>query len=1130
MNGSRNRTFALGSGLALLLGGTSLASAAMAQTDPGVVVDPASGFEMVPGSASAVGQQTPETPGANGFELLPAAPNEMAANAQGQHVALSPSGFEMTVPATVMRASADQAPAQAKAAPAPAPVAAPSIAPPAVLARSAPPIEPAEPAVTPSAAPEPVLAKAAPVSEPAAAPEPVLAEATPAPAPEPARVLAEAAPPPRAAEHAPTLKAAEDHTDSGFIEVVTAPVRALASLFGHHSHPAEPEEPVLAKAAEPAAPAPAAEAPVQLASAETPAPVAAPEPPAPVVIVSPASARELDPPPVTEAAPPPPELKLAAADPAPAAAPAPPPPAEEPAPAPSPEPSAPAAAPSGPVSAQPLPAAASAAAPEAPTAPAGVVISRIIVQGNERIEPSTVLSYLPIQPGEAVDAVRIDLALKTLFRTELFSDVSIKVEGSDLIVKVAENPIINQVVFEGNHNLKEDKLRDEVEVRPRGIFTRSKVEQDVQRIVELYRRSGRISATVTPKIVQLPQKRVDLIFEIDEGPKTGILDINFLGNKSFSDDALRDVIITRESHWYKFFSSHTNYDPDQMEYDREQLRKFYRNHGFYEFRIVSAVAELSPDKNGFVETFTLDEGPKYHFGKLKVTTDLKRLNGDLLQALLPIREGQLYEDERIEKATDGLTYAAGANGFAFVDIRPQYVAHPETRTVDVTFNVAEGPRVYIERIDIVGNNQTLDRVIRREMRVAEGDAYNRVLVDRSKNQIKALGFFKDVDIEQLPGSAPDKTILRVKVTEQPTGEVTFSLGYSSIEKLVGDVGITQRNFRGRGQTVNFQVSLGYLRKQIQLSFLEPRFMGRNLQAGFDVYTYRYNYSTQASFQTASTGLNLRTGFPINEYASFGLRYGLHTDKVTIPGTIVDPATGKCLSGYSQSLCEEVGSSLTSLVGYNIRWDRLNDPLHPTRGFYMDFAQDFAGLGGDVNYISTSADGAVYYGFTPSWVLSFQGSAGYITGWGGDGVRINDRFFKGGDNFRGFQIAGIGPRDVTQGTSSSSSFVGDALGGKLFAIGTVELTVPTPLPAQYGIKTALFTDFGTLGLVDSHIKRNPDGTLDTNIKDDLAFRASAGVSVFWKSPMGPLRFDFSKVLSKAPYDRTETFRFNTTTRF
>ncbi len=329
--------------------------------------------------------------------------------------------------------------------------------------------------------------------------------------------------------------------------------------------------------------------------------------------------------------------------------------------------------------------------------------------------------------------------------------------------------------------------------------------------------------------------------------------------------------------------------------------------------------------------------------------------------------------------------------------------------------------------------------------------------------------------------------------------------------------------------MNFQVSLGYLRKQVVFSFTEPRFMGRNLSAGFDVYTYRYNFSTQASFQSSSTGVNLKFGFPINQYAYVQTRYAIHADKVTIPSYIIDPSTGRCVTGYSQSLCDELGTSLTSSVGYTVRWDRRNDPITPTRGFFVSFGQDFAGVGGDVQYVRTTLDGAWYYGFTPSWIFSVQGTSGYINGWGGDVVRINDRFFRGGDTFRGFEIAGIGPRDVSV-LSTSGSPIGDALGGKAYAIGTVELTVPTPIPAQYGIKTALFSDFGTVGLLDDKVKRNPDGTIDPNIKDDLAFRASAGISVFWKSPMGPLRFDFSKVLKKAPYDRTETFRFSTSTRF
>jgi outer membrane protein insertion porin family len=424
------------------------------------------------------------------------------------------------------------------------------------------------------------------------------------------------------------------------------------------------------------------------------------------------------------------------------------------------------------------------------------------------------------------------------------------------------------------------------------------------------------------------------------------------------------------------------------------------------------------------------------------------------------------------------------------------------------------------------------------MRVAEGDAYNRVLVDRSKQQIRALGFFKDVDIEQLPGTAPDKTVLRVKVTEQPTGQLTFSIGYSSLEKLVGDIGISESNFRGRGQRVDFQVSMGYLQKRVSLSFTEPRFKGRNMAAGVDIYTYNYNYATTAAFTSSSTGINFRTGFPLNQYASIFPRYSLHTDNVSLPTYVLDPVTGACTAGYSQTLCDEVGRTFTSSVGYTVRVDRRNDPIIPTRGFFAELNQDFAGLGG-VKYIKTTGDVAWFYGFTPQWILSVKGVAGYITGWGGDSVRINDRFFQGGDSFRGFQIAGIGPRDTTiQSTGCASGTTatgankcyGDALGAKAYAIGTVELQLPYFITAQYGIKTALFTDFGVAGIVDASAKRNPNGTINPYIKDDMAFRASVGISVFWKSPMGPLKFDFSKVLKKTPYDVPETFYFSTATNF
>jgi outer membrane protein insertion porin family len=747
------------------------------------------------------------------------------------------------------------------------------------------------------------------------------------------------------------------------------------------------------------------------------------------------------------------------------------------------------------------------------------VIGAIEVQGNERIDSETILSYLPLAVGDSVDPQKLDAALKTLFKTDLFSDVKLDMSGATLVVRVVENPVINQVLFEGNSNLKTDKLEDEIQIRPRGVFTRSKVQDDVGRIVELYRRSGRISATVTPKIVELPQRRVDLIFEIHEGPKSGILRVDFLGNKRFSATDLRGVVVTKESAWYRFFSTNDNYDPDRIEYDREQLRKYYRNRGYYDFRVISSVAELAPDRNGFAVTYALDEGERYRFGKVTVKTDLKKLNPDILRQILPIRSGQVYEDQKIETATDDLTFAAGAAGFAFVDVHPVYKPDPVKHTVDVEFDVKEGPRVYIGRIEIVGNTATLDRVIRRRLMVSEGDAYNRALVDRSKANVKALGFFKDVDITNSPGADPDRTNLLVKVTEQPTGQLSFSAGYSTVDKIVTDISVSQSNFRGRGDNLGLRISLGTLRQQVDVSFTEPHFLNRDLQAGWDLYAYKYNFFQYSDYNTTSAGAVFRLGFPLTQRASLTTRYTIRTDDVIVQNNVCIPGAEL----VSKVLCEERGSYLTSQFGYTLSYDHRNIPSDAaTRGFNLALSQDIAGAGGNVHYVKTVANAGWYYGFNKNFRLSISGVVGYIDGWNGDSIRIADRFYAGGDDFRGFDIAGIGPRDLQYG---------DALGGKFKAIGTIEETIPTFLPEQYGIKLAAFMDFGTEGLLDKKDKTDPDTNLTIpTVVDDMYFRATAGISVFWKSPMGPLRFDFSQIIRKDYYDRTQLFRFSTATSF
>ena len=745
-----------------------------------------------------------------------------------------------------------------------------------------------------------------------------------------------------------------------------------------------------------------------------------------------------------------------------------------------------------------------------------VLVNRILVRGNQRIDQTTILSYLPIQAGDMVDAAVLDVAVRTLTRTQLFANVQLGVQpNGDLVVEIVENPIINQVVFEGNSALGETKLREEVTLAPRGIYTRARVQEDVGKIVELYRLSGRISATVTPKLIQLEQNRVDVVFEIEEGPETGVRAITFLGNTAFSDGDLQEVMVTKRSEWWKLFSSSDNYDPNRLDYDREQLRKFYTNRGYYDFRVVSAIAELAPDDSAFGITITLDEGDRYNFGKIEVVTENDRLNPDFLKMLLPIRPGYLYESDKIETAVDALTFAAGSAGYAFVEIEPSYTANPETDTIDITFNVKEGQRVYVDRINVIGNTRTLDNVIRREMMLTEGDAFNRTLLERSRNNLRALGFFKEVEVEESPGAAPDRSVVNVTVQEQPTGELSVGAGFSSVDSFVVNLGITERNFRGRGQNVVARVEWGSLRQQIDFRFTEPKFLGRDLRAGFDAFHSRYDLSEYSSYDYRSTGGGLRLSYPLNAYTLLSTRYFLKADEIIVPGNFCDNGTG------STALCDQVGSFLNSSAGYTLMVDRRNDPVRPTRGWTGSVRQDFAGIGGDVNYVKTEADISAYWGITPNWVVTAAASTGYVSGWGGDPIRINDRFFKGGNSFRGFETAGLGPRDLN---------TTDALGGNFYAIGTLELTVPNGLPEEYGIRTSLFTDVGTVGVLDDRYTVDANGNPDSRIVDDLELRASAGVSIHWRSPMGPIRFDLSHILGKEDYDKTETFRFSTSTQF
>jgi outer membrane protein insertion porin family len=516
---------------------------------------------------------------------------------------------------------------------------------------------------------------------------------------------------------------------------------------------------------------------------------------------------------------------------------------------------------------------------EAAEAP-GPVIQNIVVRGAQRIEEGTVLSYLSFRQGDNYDEQVIDKSLKSLFATGLFADVKIGWDAptGTITINVVENPIINQIVFEGESKVSEKDLTKEVQLKPRTIFTRNKVQADVARIIELYRRNGKFAATVDPQIIYRPQNRIDLIFSINEGPTTGVARISFIGNKVFDDDTLREQIATEESAWYKFLASNDNYDPDRLTFDKEQLRRFYLKRGYADFKVVSAVAELSPDRRNFYITFTVDEGDLYKFDKAEIVSNIKELTPAALRPLVPIVDGSTYNAELIDKSIDALTNAAGNKGYAFAEIHPRVRRDREHKTIDVIFNIEQGPRVYVEKINITGNSRTLDKVVRREFRLVEGDAFNRVLVDRSRTRIKALGFFKDVDIKPTPGSQPDRTVLNVALTEQSSGSLSLGAGYSSTSSFVGQFSYTERNLFGRGQSLEASIQLSYISKEFQLSFTEPYFMDRPLSAGFDLYKILTDFE-QADYESNTNAIGLRLGFPTSEYGSVGLRYTFRTDDI-----------------------------------------------------------------------------------------------------------------------------------------------------------------------------------------------------------------------------------------------------------
>jgi outer membrane protein insertion porin family len=794
--------------------------------------------------------------------------------------------------------------------------------------------------------------------------------------------------------------------------------------------------------------------------------------------------------------------------------------------------------------------------------------SSIVVEGSRRVEADTIRSYFKPGPGGRIGPEQEDEALKALLTTGLFADVRISHTGGRIVVNVVENPVINRVAFEGNKKAKDEQLTAEVQSKPRGTLSRPTVQADVQRIIEIYHRSGRFDVGVDPKIIELPNNRVDLVFEIKEGDKTGVKDIRFVGTHAFSSGRLKDVIKTSESNLLSFLQTTDIYDPDRVEADRDLLRRFYLKHGYADVRIVAAVGEYDPSKKGFVVTFTIDEGSQYRVGTVDVVSNVHAIEPASLRTQVKLSPGSVYNADLVEKSVESMTIAAAKHGYAFATVRPRGDRNFEAKTINLAFVVEEGARAYIERINIRGNTRTRDFVIRREFDLSEGDAYNRALVDRAERRLKNLNYFKTVKITNEPGSAPDRVVVNVDVEEQPTGEFSVSGGYSTADGFIGEVSVADRNLMGRGNYAKASLTYGQYVKGFDLSFVEPYLFGYRMAGGIDLFARQNLANSYVSYDSQTVGTNLRLGFAITEEIAFAPRYSFYQQKITLPnqyndcqfssntpgngGPGVNPtneANGSdlfvnvpygCYQNGEASLAVRkelaAGPVNTSLVGYTVSYNTLDNNRVPTSGLYTELKQDFAGVGGDVQFIRTSAEARNYYEVFSDVISVFKLQAGNISPWGGQSLRMLDQFQMGPQLVRGFAPAGIGPRDLTIGTTN------DSLGGSMFWGASVEAQTPLYfLPKDIGIKIAAFADAGNLWNYKGPTSWSVTGeTLQVGLDGIGKIRSSVGVGLLWDSPLGPLRFDLAYPITKycatgsdnitQICDHTQVFRFSGGTKF
>ena len=828
--------------------------------------------------------------------------------------------------------------------------------------------------------------------------------------------------------------------------------------------------------------------------------------------------------------------------------------------------------------------------------------TQIVVEGNRRVDADTIRQYFKAAPGEHLDADKINAGIKALYASGLFQDIHVTTQGDRVIVTVVEAAVIDRLVFEGNHRMKDEQLQQEIQSKARGALSRATVQADTQRILEIYQRNGRFDVKVTPQIIDRPNNRVDLIFVIDEGEKTGVKEIDFVGNKAYSGWRLKEVIKTNVSNWLSFLQTTDVYDPDRIEADRDLIRRFYLKHGYADVQVVAATGEYDPARKGFVITFTIEEGAQYHFGTIDIQSNVRAVDGNSLRSILLTHKGDVYNGEAVEKTVENLTIEMARRGYPFGTVRPRGDRNPETRTIGVAFVVDEGTRAYIERINIRGNTRTRDYVIRRELDINEGDPYNRALVDRAERRIKNLNFFKNVKITNEAGSAPDRVVININVEEQSTGDFSVMGGYSTAQGWMVEVSVSERNLLGTGRFAKASATYGEYVRSVGLSFVEPYFLDERIGAGIDLFAKQTLANSYFSYGTESIGGTLKFGVPIREDFSVQLRYSLYTQSIQLPyylndcnnlspdfattfptqaalnqsgafagtgpyaaqyaaGTAAGTQTSCILYGQA-SLPIRVelanGATLTSAVGYGLVYNTLDNNKNPTSGINLNWGQDFAGLGGDVDYMRSIVDFHSYYEPVSDLVSVLHLQAGNILGLGTDTVRMLDDFKMGPNLVRGFQPAGIGPRDVTNYPYGYGT--GDEIGGTMYWGASLELQYPLYfMPKDSGFTGAVFVDSGsvwgykgetsnsTTGEINGTVLTNgtsfactgPVGPYPGTVKgagcqmiytDDTSVRMSAGASLIWNSPFGPLRFDLAYPILKQWYDRTQFFQFGGGTHF